>query len=274
MKIWPSGSPTFLFALLCCLSLSAQENAFNTNGKYLTLGVGIPIHTVRDQAHTPLAYRGSGFRIFTNFEEIKDNGIFRLSFSMDNATLKAKIKPRRDIPGAAELNEIAFSVGYYTGVGEEMNSDNRQYVGVTFNVQANNRSYPLPTNNTQSLLFQSSFSIGALDRRSIDGSDRWTATTRVELPVITALYRPTFIGVGPFLHLPEVKGKDFFGNLDVVTLNKFFKITVGIDADNQVRDWRSDRLAYDWSLLYTPLPKTKPMIATVGSLGYGFRVLL
>jgi len=269
MKIWAS-----FFILLCCLSLSAQENVLNANGKYLTLGVGIPIHTVRDQAHSTLAYRGGGFRIFTNFEEIKDNGVFRLALSFDNASLKAKVKPRRDIGGAAELNDISFSVGYYARVGDELNKDNRQYVGGAFNVQANNRSYPLPTNNTQSLLFQSSFSVGALDRRSIDGSDIWMATTRIELPVITALYQPTYIGVPPFLHIPEVKAKDFFGNFKLVSFNKFFKITVGVDADNQVRDWRSDRLAYDWSLLYTPLPKTKPMIATVGSLGYGFRVLL
>lgn len=269
MKIWPS-----LFALLCCLSLSAQENVLNTNGQYLTLGVGIPIHTVRDKAHTPLAYRGTGLRIFTHFEEIKDNGIFRLSFSIDNATLKAKVKPSQDTKGAAELNDLTFSVGYYARIGDDLSSDNRQYVGGAYNVQGNSRSYPLPTNNTESLLFQSSLSVGVLDRRSIDGSDRWMATTRVELPIITALYRPTYIGVGPFLHLPKVKGKDFFGNLEVVSLNKFFKITVGIDADHQARDWRSDRLAYEGSLLYTPLPKTKPMIATMGSLGYGFRVLL
>jgi hypothetical protein len=269
MKIWPS-----FFALLCCLSISAQENILNSNGRYLTLGVGIPIHTVRDKAHTPLSYRGTGFRIFTHFEEIKDNGILRLSFSLDNATLKAKIKPSQDTKGAAELNDISFSVGYYARIGDDLSSDNRQYVGGAYNVQANSRSYPLPTNNTQSLLFQSSLSVGALDRRSIDGSDRWMATTRVELPLITALYRPTYIGVGPFLHIPEVKGKDFFSKLEVVSVNKFFKITMGIDADHQARDWRSDRIAYDWSLLYTPLPKTKPMIATMGSLGYGFRVLL
>lgn len=269
MKTWPS-----FIALLCCLSLSAQEDIINANGKYLTLGVGIPIHTVRDQAHTALAYRGVGLRVFANFEEVKDESIYRLAISIDNASLKAKVKPRQDTKGAAQLNDISFSVGYYAKVGNEASKDNQQYLGGAFNVQANNRNYPLPTNNTESLLFQSSFSIGALDRRRIDGSDTWTATTRVELPVITALYRPSYIGVGPFLHIPEVKGKDFFRSCQIVTLNKFFKISVGIDADNQVRDWRSDRLAYDWSLLYTPLPKTKPMIATVGSLGYGFRVRL
>ncbi|MGH1434049.1 MAG: hypothetical protein ACRBG0_06275 [Lewinella sp.] len=262
------------FALLCCLNLSAQENILNTNGKYLTIGVGIPIHTVRDQAHSPFAYRGSGFRVFTNFEEVKDNGVFRLSFSIESATLKAKIKPRQDTKGATELNNMELSVGYYARVGDDASSDNRQYVGGAYNLQFNNRSYPLPTNNTQSLLFQSSLSVGALDRRSIDGSDRWMATTRIDLPLLTALYRPTYIGIGPFLHIPKVGGKEFFKNLEIVTLNKFFKIAVGVDADHQARDWRTDRIAYDWSLLYTPLPKTKPMIATVGSLGYGFRVLL
>ncbi|WP_367391901.1 hypothetical protein [Lewinella sp. LCG006] len=269
MKIWPS-----FLVLLCCLSLSAQENILNAHGKYLTLGLGIPIHTVRDQAHTSLAYRGSGLRIFTNFEEIRDNGVFRLSFAIENATLKAKVKPRKDTQGKAQLNDLSFSVGYYVSVGGDASSDNRQYIGGAFNVQGNNRSYPLPTNNTESLLFQSSLSIGALDRRRIGNSATWVASTRVELPIVAALYRPSYIGVGPFLHIPEVKGKDFFKSCSIVTLNKFFKITVGIDADNQVRDWRSNRIAYDWSLLYTPLPKTKPMIATVGSLGYGFRVLL
>lgn len=270
MKTWLS----FAF-LLCCLSLSAQEAIFNNyNGNYLTLGIGIPIHTVRDQAHSTLVYRGSGLRLFTTYEEVRGNGIFRLSFSIDNADLKAKIRPRQDIKRSAELNNIAFSVGYYSRVGDDMQADHRQYLGGAYSIQVNNRRYPLPTNNTQGILLQSSFSIGALDRRSIADNNRWLATTRIDLPIFTALYRPTYIGIPPFLHEQEVKAKQFFSNFKFVTINQFFKFTVGLDVDYQSKPWRTDRIAYDWSILHTPLPKTKPMTATAGSLGYGFRVLL
>lgn len=270
MKTWLS----FVF-LLCCLCLSAQEATFNNqNGNYLTFGVGIPIHTVRDQAHSTLVYRGSGLRFFTTYEEVRDAGIFRLSFTIDNANLNAKVRPRQDVRRSADLTNGEFHIAYYSRLGNDNQADNRQYIGGAYSIQINNRSYPLPTNNTQGILFQSSLSVGALDRRNIDDNLRWMTTTRVDLPIFTALYRPTYIGIPPFLHVQDVKAKDFFSNFELVTINRFFKITAGIDADYQSKPWRTDRIAYDWSLLHTPLPKTKPMTATAGSLAYGFRVLL
>jgi hypothetical protein len=269
MKTW-----LCLFLLLCGCALEAQETTFNTNGDYLTLGIGIPVHTVRDRAHSALTYRGRGLRFFLQHESIKENGIYRFAFAIDNVTIRAKVKPKRDISRSAESNNIDMSFAYYHRLQNNDATDNQQYVGGAYSIQMNSRSYPLPTNNTTGVLGQSSLSIGALDRRTITDNQRWVATTRIDLPLISVIYRPSYIGVPPLLHVPHVKFKDILGAMEVVTVNKFFKLNIGIDADYQSKAWRTDRIAYDWSVLYTPLPATKPMVATFGSLGYGFRVLL
>ena len=248
-------------------------NFLNTS-EHLTFGVGISLNTVRDQAHSTLTYNGNGLRFFVSYERIRPDWISRTMLSFDNVTLKTRVKPRQDTRRSGQLSDMQFSVGFYSRLGDNPQADNQQYLGGTFNVQINNRTYPLPTNNRSGVMLQSSFGLGALDRRTISGADNWAFTTRVNLPVITALYRPTYIGIPPFLHIDKVKAKHVFSNFKIVSLDRFFKLELGVDADYQRKDWRTDRISYDWNIFHTPLPETKPITSTSGSLVYGFRVLL
>lgn len=270
MKAWLS----LLFSLSLVFAWAQEENYFFNSSEHLTLGVGITLNTVRDQAHSVLTYNGKGIRVFVSYERIRPDWVSRMSISFDDVKLKARVRPRRDINGSADMSDMQFSLGYYARLGDQPTGDNHQYVGGTFNIQLNSRTYPIPTNNRTGVMIQSSFGIGALDRRVIDGADDWAFTTRVDMPVLTALYRPTYIGIPPFLHKDKVKARDFFSNFEIVSLNRFFKLSIGADGDFQRKAWRTDRLSYDWNIFHTPLPLSKPVTSTSGSLGYGLRILL
>ena len=270
MKAW-----LIIAFFLALLPLGAQEvNPLLCSSEPLTLGVGITLNTVRDQAHSAFTYSGKGMRIFLSFERIRPEWISRMGFSVDNVKLRARLKPRRDINRSAKLTDVQFNLGYYARLGTPNSADNQQYLGASFNMQTNSRNYPLPTNNQTGIMMQSSLAIGGVDRRTINGADDWTFTSRVSLPVFTALYRPAYIGIPPFLHIPKAEARDVLGNFKLVGPGKFFQPTFGVDADFQRKPWRTDRLSYDWNLFYTPLPETKPIMSTSGSLIYGFRVLL
>ena len=270
MKAWLIS----MFSLVL-LPVWGQEgiNLLNS-GEHLTIGVGIAFNTVRDQAHSTLTYNGNGLRFFVSYERIRPDWVSRTMVSFDNVNLKARVKPRRDIRRSASLSDMQLTVGLYARLGDDQLADNQQYVGGTWNLQINSRNYPLPTNNRTGVMLQSSFGVGALDRRTISGADDWAFTTRVNVPVITALYRPTYIGIPPFLHIDKVKAKHVLSNIDIVSFSRFFKFEVGEDGDHQSRAWRTDRLSYDWNIFHTPVPATKPITSTTGSLVYGFRVLL
>lgn len=270
MKAWLS----LLFSLSLICTWAQEGNGVFNSTEHLTLGVGITLNTVRDQAHSILSYNGKGIRVFVSYERIRPEWISRMSISFDDVKLKAKVRPRRDINGSANLSDMQFSLGYYARLGDQLISDNQQYIGGTFNIQMNTRTYPLPNNNRTGVMFQSSFGLGAVDRRVVDGADDWAFTTRVDLPLVTALYRPTYIGIPPFLHKDKVKARDFFSNFKIVSLDRFFKLSIGVDGDFQRKSWRTDRLSYDWNIFHSPLPLTKPITSTSGSLGYGFRILL
>lgn len=265
------------FGLLCFLLLAAvgqsQEQPFAEETRLLTIGVGIPLNTARDKAHSLLTYNGSGFRLFIRTEEYKDDRLFRFQFSMDSATLKARVKPKQDIEKEAGLSDMQFALGWYKRIGDDLMTDNQQYVGISYTLQANLRDYPLPANNAVGFLLQNGFGISAVDRRIVEANE-WTATTHVDVPLFNAIYRPSYIGLPYGLHLQKTGFKDILRNMELGTFNVFTKIAVGIDFDRQRQPWRADRYSYDWHLFYTPRPTQKSLISTTGCFMYGFNVLL
>ena len=264
------------FCLLAGLFLSgllpAQEAALKGDGDFFTLGVGIPINTVRDRAHSPLAYRGSGFRIFTTYENIRPEGVFRLNFSMDNVSLKAYVRPRQDVKREAGMNDLNLSLAYYTRIGNAENAADRQYFGGVYYLQVNQREYPLPANNISGFLLHTSLGVGALDQRSLE-TDQWTLNSTVDLPLVSAIFRPAYIGLPDVLSVQKVKFGTIVRNFHLVTVNQFFKINVGFDFDKTRQTWRTDRYSYNWNLLYTPLPTNKSLLSTTASFNYGYRIL-
>lgn len=261
-----------LFLLFYALILEGQEPFLQQTGDYITIGIGLPINTVRDKAHSPLAYRGMGLRFFASYEEIRSKRISKVTLSLDNIGLKAYVKPRQDVRRKTSLTDIQLSVGYYRRLGDEdVTAAQHQYLGASYEFQLNAREYPLPANNINGFLLQTSLGIGFLDRRSPDGNDDWTITSSARLPLISAIYRPTFIGLPDVLHKAKPGTKEIIKGFKVVTVDKFFKLSANLDLDRFRQPWRSNRYTYNWRIFTTPLPETKSLISTTGALQVGYR---
>jgi len=164
-----------------------------------------------------------------------------------------------------------LSVGYYRRLGDDDTAaEQQQYLGASYEFQLNAREYPLPANNVNGFILQTSLGIGFLDRRSLDNED-WVLNSSVRLPLISAIYRPTFIGLPDVLHKQKPGSKEVIKGFKLVTVDKFFKLSANLDLDHLRRPWRSNRYTYNWSVLATPLPTTKSLISTTGSLQVGYR---
>lgn len=264
-----------LFWLLCLcgyLPLVGQESPIIGEGEYWTLGIGIPIATVRDEAHSPLAYRGLGIRFWLTYEDIRPRGVWRIQTSFNNIGMKAYVRPRRRVKQSTNLRDFQFDFGYYRGLGGRAEGRDNQYAGARITLRTFNRQFPLPTNNVNSLLLATSFDVGVMDRRQFNNA-RWSATSSLDLPVVTALLRSTYIGVLPVITTPNAELGDLIPKMRLVTVDKFFHPDLRVQVDYAARPWRFDRIQYQGDFLYTPLPTGKPLISTSGSLGYGYRVL-
>jgi hypothetical protein len=219
-----------------------------------------------------LAYRGYGLRFFTSYEEIRPKRISRLTISLDNINLKAYVKPKQDVRRKTSLTDIQLGVGYYRRLGDA-GTDQQQYLGGSYEVQLNNREYPLPANNINGFILQTSLGIAVMDRRSLENNN-WILTSSAQLPLLSAIYRPGFIGLPEVMNKQKPGFKDIVKGFRLVSVDKFFKLSVGLDLDRFRQPWRSNRYSYDWNVLATPLPETKSLISTTGALRYGYRALL
>ncbi|MCB0637533.1 MAG: hypothetical protein KDC54_12980 [Lewinella sp.] len=253
-------------------SLPAQEFPFPGIGEYWTIGVGVPIATTRDRAHSPLAYRGWGLRFWVAYEDIRPRSLWRIETSLNSIGMKAYVRPQQDMRRKAQLRDFQFGFGYYHRLDDGRIDDNNQYAGSRLSIRLNNRQYPLPSNNTSSLLLSASIDLGFTDRRRLD-NNRWTLTSSVDVPILTALLRPAYIGIIPIVDTPDPKLGDIIQRMRLVGPKHFVHIDFRTRADHAQRPWRSDRILYHWDLMYTDLPAGKPMLSTTSGLGYGYRVL-
>ncbi|MEZ4985984.1 MAG: hypothetical protein R2795_13270 [Saprospiraceae bacterium] len=261
-----------LSILFFCGQLPAQDMLPTGKADFLTFGAGFPLHTVRDNAHSVLRYRGTGSRLFFRYEKYNGKYLSRFGITIDNASLKTGIKPKRDVSSKAKLNDVQFNWGWFARMGDAADGmTERRYIGFTYNIHLNNRSYPLPTNNTTGVLIHSGLGVSLLDTRIVE-SAKWTANTWVDIPLINAVFRPNYTGLPDLLHVQKVKTKDVLKGFELGTVNKLFKISVGAEFDRFRQPWRTERFAWEWQFIHTPLPRYKPLSSTSGSLMYGLRV--
>lgn len=273
-----SRKPTFALLLLslACTCVRAQEiqPAFG-EGTFLTLGLGIPIHTVRDKLHSPLAYRGRGVTVRLEVERVREDWVSQVRLAFSAASLKAKVRPKRDVNKPASLNDLRFGFGLYRRVSAAaVTAESIQYAGLSVALQANSRSYPLPANNVSGNVFRLSARAGVLDRRGLGDNARWSLTSQLDVPFLTRLSRPSYIGLQPFLHRASAKGRDFWKGMTWEGPGGFLGLEARFAADYLAQPWRSDRLEYAFQLGYTPRPDPKSLLFTAGHLSYAYRARL
>lgn len=263
-----------LFLLfLCSYALKAQDMALPTHASSITFGIGVPINTHRDKAHSTLAYKGGGIRIYIRTEDYRRNSLFRFQASFDGiSSLHARMRPKRDINRGAGLSNWEFSWGYYRRVGGELRTNDQQYLGLSYNLQINSRRYPLPANNINGFLLQNSLAIAGVDRRRLGDGD-WSVTTHLDVPLFSGVYRPSYIGLSPLFHRQKTGFKDMWRQMEWGSWGLFSKVSLGADFNHQIRDWRANRYSLGWDFFHAKRPKEKPFISTTSSLSYGFNVL-
>ena len=270
----------YLLFALCSflpLELPAQETAPIAvgEGTFLTLGLGFPIYTVRDKINSPLAYRGTGINLRLEVERVSENWLSQARLSFSTGNLRAKVKPKRDVNKPASLADFRFSLGLYRGLSEvEVDSESAQYAGLSLVLNMDDRTYPLPTNNTGGEHYRISARVGGMDRRGLGDNERWALTSQLDIPFLTKLYRPTYIGLAPFLHRADSKGKDFWKSMPWVGPGGFLGAEVRFAVDYRAQDFRSDRMEYAFWLGYTPRPEPKSLLFTAGQLSYAYRARL
>lgn len=263
----------FLSGLICLVYLlPAQENILPTEGHYLTIGVGVPIHTVRDKAYSPLAYRGTGFRAFLSYEHLQPKVISQLRIEFDNASTKAYVKPKQDVARSGALTNLRLQLAYYFRLGDA-DVETQSYAGFAYEVEVGAWNFPLPANNTVGFLMQSNLSATYLNRQTLDW-DNWALNASASLPLINTVYRPSYIGLSGKIATEKFKISEVFSDLQWGTFNTLTKLNINVSLDQQKETWRTNRFEYDWKLRYTSLPKGRSLLSTTGALSYGYRVLM
>ncbi|MEM9930938.1 MAG: hypothetical protein AAF840_14045, partial [Bacteroidota bacterium] len=122
---------TLFLCLLASWSLRSQEiTTALPEGTYLTVGLGIPVHTVRDKINSPLAYRGSGINFRVGVERVRANWLSQFRIAFSNAALRPRVKPRRDVNKSAQLSEMRIALGLYRRVSAQT-AESAQYVGLS-----------------------------------------------------------------------------------------------------------------------------------------------
>lgn len=268
---------SLLLYLLCASALSAQEQRplITGEGTFLTIGLGFPIYTVRDKINSPLAYRGRAVNIRLEAEWVRENWLSQVRLAFSAGSLRAKVKPKRDINKPASLADLRLGFGWYRNLGTiEPTSESAQYAGLSFMLNMDDRDYPLPTNNTGGQHYRISARAGVLDRRGLGNNTRWALTSQVDVPFLTKLYRSSYIGLAPFLHKADSKGRDFWRGMDWVGPRGFLGMEARFAVDYRAQDFRSDRIEYAFWLGYTPKPAPKSLLFTAGQLSYAYRAKL
>lgn len=263
----------------CCLLLSTslfgQETVLaGGEGGFLTLGLGIPIHTVRDKVNSPLAYRGTGVNIRLEYERVRENWLGQARLSISTGSLRARLKPRRDVNRPASFSDLRFSLGAYRNLGSVDDDGSLQYGGASVLVNMDDRTYPLPTNNISGMHYRLSGRVGFLDRRGVGNGTRWAATSQIDVPLISRVFRPNYIGLPPLLHQPNAKGGAYWKTTRWRGPGGFLGLEARFALDYRAQDFRSDRLEYTFLLGYTPEPSPKSLLFTAGQLSYAYRARL
>ena len=250
------------------LGVKAQDIAY-PQGKFFTIGVGLPMSFSNDKAISPLWYLGSGIEFKVGFLKNTATSCNRFDIVIGSIKEKPVLKPKPKFSySGADFSNMKFAHSYYKKVGGNIHQD--VLVGGQFCVQVALRSHEATGNNRLGFMLFTGLKAGAMTRGHHDA--KWSYTSNVNIPIIGMLGRPTYIG------LPDIEFKvspgpmNFFKNVKLVTLNKYRAIDVNIEVNQQQKAWKFNRYTGNFSYQYTPSPKGKPLKMGQYSLGYDFMV--
>jgi hypothetical protein len=259
MKRW-----LFLTFILTISTLLTAQDLKPPRENYFFLGFGLPLVTVRDEAHSQLNYRGFGPTFRFGFENINGDFVSRLTVSTVLGRTKPKTKPKPEqMLSGMDISNIQVNYTYYTILNTYSKADWNRYLGGAATVTLDLRSYNLPSNNLLGYQINFSLNTGGFVQKQLTDKNRFNY--EVFTPLLSYSLRPTYLGMLP------IKGSDMnpwtiFSNGKIVTVDKLFRLYNRFSFDQQIKPYRAHRLFYSWDFHSNTI--TKPLKSVMGGFGY------
>lgn len=252
-----------ILGLLPLSFLKAQDLNTAPN-KYFFLGLGVPIIKVKDEAHSPLTYKGWSPTLRIGYEDINRDYVSRivLSTSFGAASPQSKPKPKVHLSNL-DLSMIQVNYAYYHHRGAYTTEGWNYYLGGAITLTFDMRNYNLPSNNVLGYQSNMSLNLGTFIQKKLDTD--WRFNYEAWTPILSYSLRPSYLGMVP-MKTGDFNAKSVFSNGKIVTINKLFRFYNRLSFDQQVNDHRQRRLYYLWDYHNNTISKTLQSIN--GGIGY------
>jgi hypothetical protein len=254
------------FLIICSIittSLSAQDIK-PPRESYFFLGIGLPLVKVRDEAHSPLMYRGFIPTLRLGHESINGDYVSRMTVSASFGTTKPKTRPKPErVLSSMEMSYLQLNYTYYSRLYTYHTEGWNQYLGGALTLTLDTRSYNLPSNNLIGYQVNMSLNVGGFTQKQLKNA--WRYNYEIFTPVVSYSLRPTYLGMLPMTGA-DIKPKSFFSNGKIVTVDKLFRLYNRFSFDEQVKSYRQRRLFYSWDFQSNTV--SKPLKSIVTGIGY------
>jgi hypothetical protein len=259
---------TFLFFLFSPKPVAAQLEPIVPVGKHFFLGLNIAFGKVRDKGHSPQIYSGALIDVLVGHEEMSPKAIkrFTIKGSFGGAEPKTKRKAPKQL-SALTWTDITFTYAYYTNTQTAPSSQkDALYFGGAATINADLRSYNLPTNNVFGFNVESALNAGLFYNRKM-GTSAWRFQYEAYTPILSYSIRPNYLGMVP------IQNADFDFNLGnilkmgkLATWNKNWGFYNRFSFDQKIKEYRRRRLSYVWQWQLNTTASTLSTVKT--SAGY------
>jgi hypothetical protein len=254
---------------LYCIMLSAQDIK-PPKDTYFFLGLGLPLTTIRDEAHSPLKYRAFTPTLRAGLENINGDFISRLSISASmtippmfgSAKPKTRPKPEGTL-SSMELSNVQINYAYYSSVNSFSKAGWNPYLGGVATMTFDLRGYNLPSNNLLGYQINFSLNAGGFVQKQMNDKSRFNY--ELFTPLVSYSLRPTYLGMLPTKG-SETNPKNVFLNGKIVTLDKLFRLYNRLSIDQQIKPYRARRFFYSWDFHSNTI--SKPLKSVMGGVGY------
>jgi hypothetical protein len=256
------------FFILCFLiintTLLLAQDMKPAHDNYFFLGLGVPLVTVRDEAHSPLKYSGFAPTLRVGFENINGDFVSRISVAASFGLAKPKTspKPSQTLSGM-EISTFQVNYTYYAIINAYKKEEWNRYLGGAATLTFDLRSYNLPSNNL--LGYQVNFSLNAGGFLQKQLNDKGRFNYEVFTPIISYSLRPNYLGMLPTKG-SDVNPQNVFLNGKTVTVDKLFRLYNRFSYEQQIKPYRAHRLFYSWDFHNNTI--SKPIKSVMGGLGY------
>jgi len=240
---------TLSSCLLLSIALKAQEDHFkrtnNPSQRYWVLGIGSSTQSMYDEAISHVRYENSGMGI--SFSLLKSNEKKFREFRIEPTFVKLKTKLSNDLrPMEVSTTRIAANYQYL----KKINWDNpkiKLWVGGDASLLFNFKR-ALQLDNSQ-LVYDYALSIGPAGK--LEKQLRWhkrncILSYSLSVPVISHIARPYYLNRIEFIDPKNDFIGDLLNNSNLVTFNKYIRVTSGASVTYPLFNHNALRIGYKW----------------------------